>query len=53
MTINDAITAVSSVGFPIVACGVLMWFCNNLINKFGDKIDELAQSVNRLADKLE
>lgn len=48
----QAITQViSSVGFPIVACGALFWMINTTMAKLTDAISELTTSLDK-ANKL-
>ena len=43
---SSIITAISTVGFPIVACGALFWYIQkeNVSNR--DKIDKLSDTIN-------
>lgn len=47
---NDVIQAISSLGFPIVACIGLAWFCKYMIdnnNKHINKMFDMYQDANR------
>ena len=48
MDINEILTAVSRVGFPIVCCGVL--FIQN--NKLRDTVEENTKAVISLTDYI-
>lgn len=45
--VGDVITAISTVGFPIVMCLVIMYYWNNQYSK---TISELKGSISRLTD---
>lgn len=45
--VGDVITAISTVGFPIVMCLVIMYYWNNQYNK---TISELKGTISRLTD---
>lgn len=47
---NDIIQAISSLGFPIVACIGLAWFCKYMIdnnNKHINKMFDMYEQANR------
>lgn len=52
MDINTIITAVGSVGFPIVACCGLFYLYNETITKITNTLDLLNKSVELLAEEL-
>lgn len=59
MTINDATTLISTVGFPICMCGVLVWYVDRLdkrhaeeSTKMSDAITALKLAVQELTDRL-
>ena len=45
--VGDVVTAISSVGFPIVMCLVIMYYWNNQYSK---TISELKGTISRLTD---
>lgn len=45
--VGDIITAITTVGFPIVMCLVIMYYWNNQYSK---TISELKGSISRLTD---
>ena len=50
----QAITQViSSVGFPIVACGALFWMINTTMAKLTDAITDLTKSLDKANDLQE
>lgn len=53
MEVDAIITAVSTVGFPVVACCGLFWFANKLVDKITDVISENTVAINKLAAKME
>lgn len=59
MTINDATTLISSVGFPICMCGAMFWYMikENESHKaesteMRSAINALEVAITRLTDKL-
>lgn len=41
MTVNDIITIVTSVGFPIVACGAMAWYVKYTSDRHSQEIQDL------------
>ncbi len=59
MDVNAIITAITTVGFPIVACGALFWLVNKLndshkeeVNALRDVLERNTQSIIELKDFL-
>ena len=59
LNINELITAVSTVGFPIVMCGALLKLGYVLLDKLDKELDSLRTTINnnttvmqRILDKL-
>lgn len=59
MTVNDIITLISSVGFPIVCCGVLFWFMYKVNNRHSEDMQRITETINentqvliKLAERL-
>lgn len=52
-TLNEVVKAISSVGFPIVMCGVLFWYIYKVESKLTDAINNLSQVIVRLETKLD
>lgn len=46
MTANDIVNLVSTVGFPIVMCGVLLYYIMNINKKNDDTINGLSETIN-------
>lgn len=53
MDADAIVTAISTVGFPVVACCGLFWFSNKLVDKITDVISENTVAINKLAAKME
>lgn len=58
--LNEILTAVSTVGFPIVACGILSWYVKYLTDVHKEESDNMRSSLdantnvmNKLLSKLE
>ena len=59
MNINELLTAISTVGFPIVMCGALLKLASVLLDKLDKELDSLRTTINnnttvmqRILDKL-
>lgn len=52
MDVNSIITAIGSVGFPIVACCGLFYLYNETITKITNTLELLNKSVEMLAEEL-
>lgn len=59
MTGQEIITAISTVGFPIVMCLIMMWYIKSQnethsaeMNLIGDEIKALTIQLQRLVDKV-
>ena len=52
MDVNSIITAIGSVGFPIVACCGLFYLYNETITKITNTLELLHKSVEMLAKEL-
>lgn len=59
MNINELLTAISTVGFPIVMCGALLKLGYVLLDKLDKELDSLRTTINnnttvmqRILDKL-
>ena len=46
MDVNALLTAVSTVGFPIVACGGLFWMVNNITDQHRQEIEKMTDALN-------
>lgn len=47
MTANDIINLISTVGFPIVMCGVLLYYIMQVNKKNDDTIKGLSDTINQ------
>lgn len=47
MTANDIVNLISTVGFPIVMCGVLLYYIMTLNKKNDDTIKGLSDTINQ------
>ena len=59
MDIQSIITAISTVGFPIVMCGALFWYMINQRDSHKEEISKMTEAINnntlalqKLLDKL-
>ena len=41
LTINDIVTIVTSVGFPIVACGAMGWYVKYISDRHSTEVQQL------------
>ena len=60
MTVNDIISLIQSVGFPIVMCGALFWYMINQTKQHAaeskdmrEAISALNVAITKLTDKLD
>lgn len=60
MTINDIITIIQSVGFPVVMCGALFWYMISQTKEHAAESKEMREAINalnvaitKLTDKLD
>lgn len=51
MEFNDILTATSTVGFPIVACGALFYMVNTTVKELRDAIVNLDKTIQLLIKK--
>ena len=49
---DQALNAISAVGFPIVMCGGCCYFLFTLINKLMGQMDKFADSLDKFNDTL-
>ena len=59
MAVNDIVTIISTVGFPIAACVALFWQINEMRNSHKEEMDGVKEALNnntlvvqKLVDKL-
>lgn len=60
MEMNEVLTAISTVGFPIVACAAMFWQMRESSRQHKEESDKWAEALNnntvaltRLVDKLD
>lgn len=46
MDVNSVLTAVGSLGFPIVACIALFWYITKQNEKHKEEMDKMAEAIN-------
>lgn len=46
MTVNDITQLISTVGFPIVACGALFWRLNVSEKQHNEEMDKITEALN-------
>ncbi len=51
-TLNEVVKAISSVGFPIVMCGVLFWYIYKVESKLTDAINNLTIAIAKIETVL-
>ena len=52
MDVNSWVSAIGSVGFPIIACCGLFYLYNETITKITNTLDLINKSVEMLAEEL-
>ena len=50
MDFNDVMTSISTVGFPIVACGALFYMINTTMKELQNVINNLDKTIQKLVD---
>lgn len=60
MTVNDTISLIQSVGFPVVMCGALFWYMINQTKEHAAELKEMCEAISalhvaitKLTDKLD
>lgn len=46
MDYTQLVQLISTVGFPIVMCGVLAWYIKNLTDKHSDEMKGITEALN-------
>ena len=52
-SLADIISAISTVGFPIVMCGLLFWYIQVKMDKMTDTINANTAVMNKLLERLD
>lgn len=53
MEFNEIVTAISTVGFPIVACGALFYMINTTMKELTNVINKLDKTISKIVDDSE
>lgn len=53
MNPQEVATLVSTVGFPIVMCGVLFWYINKMTDSMTNAVQEMKLAVTELKNAVE
>jgi hypothetical protein len=53
MTVNEILTAITTVGFPIVACAALFWYHVKVASKMTDAINNNTLAITKVLEKIE
>lgn len=53
MNVQEIGTLVSTVGFPIVMCGVLFWYINKMTDSITNAVQEMKLAVTELKNAVE
>lgn len=53
MDINTIMTAISTVGFPIAACGVMFWYMNKERESHQQETKELTSAIGGLQTTIQ
>lgn len=43
---NEIVTVISTVGFPIVACMAMGWFCVKVLDKMDETVDKMTVQIS-------
>lgn len=52
MNINDIVTLIGSLGFPIVACVGMFYLYNRTLKDFTSTLDDIANEIKELREEL-
>lgn len=53
MDVNDIVTLIGSLGFPIVACVGMFYLYNRTLKDFTSTLDDIASEIKELREELE
>lgn len=53
MDVNDIITLIGSLGFPIVACVGMFYLYNRTLKDFTSTLNDIASEIKELREELE
>lgn len=52
MNVNDIVTLIGSLGFPIVACVGMFYLYNRTLKDFTSTLDNIASEIKELREEL-
>lgn len=52
MDVNDIVTLIGSLGFPIVACVGMFYLYNRTLKDFTSTLDDIASEIKELREEL-
>lgn len=52
MNVNDIVTLIGSLGFPIVACVGVFYLYNRTLKDFTSTLDDIANEIKELREEL-
>lgn len=52
MDVNDVVTLIGSLGFPIVACVGMFYLYNRTLKDFTSTLNEIASEIKELREEL-
>lgn len=53
MSPSEITTIIGNVGFPIVACGFMGYFCYILTTRFQKSIEEMTVAITKLTESID
>ena len=52
MNVNDIVTLIGSLGFPVVACVGMFYLYNRTLKDFTSTLDDIANEIKELREEL-
>lgn len=52
MDIGEILSAIGTVGFPIVACGALFWMINKTMRELTSAVNNNTQAINIMTERM-
>lgn len=52
MNVNDIVTLIGSLGFPIVACAGMFYLYNRTLKDFTSTLNDIANEIKELREEL-
>lgn len=53
MSMQDIVTIISTVGFPIAMCVYLVWFQNTTMKEMLNTINKNTEAINKMIERLD